>query len=331
MNSKFNLFLISIIIFGLVLSSSFSGIDAETPNILSPKKQMASGIDAEDVICKSDLVLMIRSNGMAACVKSTTSMKLSEVGWGEVIENSMEEVMEKEGNDKEIVFEEELSMGEAEQIGNNTNHTTIALKEGISAGEKQIQEEPPKDVFSIGGIDLTNAIFMEGNMDAPITIIEFGDYQCPKCKQWFQEQKPVISSDYILTGIAKFYFIDSAWLGADSFTAAEASYCADDQGKFKEYHSILYNSQADIQGGWANSDSLKQFAVDIALDSEIFNECLDSGKYSNRVSYNTDIAISNKVMGTPHFFLVGSDGTVKQISGPQPSIIFDATINSLGY
>ena len=331
MNSKSHIIFISIIILGLVISPSFSSVDAETNEILSPKKQMESGVSAEDVICKSELVLMIRFNGMAACVKTQTSIKLSEVGWGEAIENLMDEVMEKEGNDKEIIFKEELSMGEPQQMGNETNKTIVELKEGISSAETQMQEESSKEVFSIGGIDLSMAVFVEGDADAPITIIEFGDYQCPKCKQWFQEQKPVISSNYILTGIAKLYFIDFVWIGDDSFTAAEAAYCANDQGKFKEYHSILYNSQADIQDGWANSDSLKQFAVDIGLDSEIFNQCLDSGKYSNRVSYNTDIALSNKITGTPHFFIVGSDDTVKQIAGPQPSIIFDATINSLGY
>lgn len=170
-----------------------------------------------------------------------------------------------------------------------------------------------------------------GSELAPITIIEFGDYQCPKCKQWFQNEKSSIESTHILTGTANLYFIDSAWLGDDSFTAAQASYCADDQDKFKEYHSTLYNNQADIEDGWANSDSLKQFAIDLGLDSEMFDECLDSDKYLDRVSYNTDVAISNDVSGTPHFFIVSSDGTVKQIAGPQPSVVFDAAILSLGY
>ena len=141
--------------------------------------------------------------------------------------------------------------------------------------------------------------------------------------------KIINTSDYVLTGIVNLYFIDSAWLGDDSFTAAQASYCADDQGKFKEYHNTLYNNQAGIEDGWANSDSLKQFAIDLGLDSEMFDECLDSEKYFDRVSYNTDVAISNDVSGTPHFFLVNSEGTVKQIPGPQPSMIFDAAILSL--
>lgn len=324
--------LASLIIFGLIISPSMASINADSHIMLSPKKQMASGVAAEDVVCKSGLVLMIRStNGAAACVKSSTSMILSTAGWGDVIE-TIEEVKEDDGNDKEIILEEELSMGEPDQMDENTNQTIIELEEGISAGEEEtMDEESPEDVFSIGGIDLSMAAPVEGNVDAPLTIIEFGDYQCPKCKQWFQEQKSSITSDYILTNTAKLYFVDITWLGDDSITAAQAAYCADDQEKFYEYHSSLYNNQADIQDGWASSDSLKQYAIELGLDSEIFDECLDSGKYLDRVSYNTEVATSNGVEGTPHFFIVAPDGTVKQIEGPQPSVVFDATILSLGY
>ncbi len=339
MNIPLGFALLSIVIIGLIISPSISSINADNHEIMSPRKQMESGIDAEDVVCKSGLVLMIRStNGVAACVKSSTSIKLSDAGWGDVIETTMEEKqedeqMEKENHDKEIIFEEELSMGEQEQMDENSNKTIIQLEEEISAGEEDTmsEESTQADVFTIGGIDLSMAAPVEGQDDAPITIIEFGDYQCPNCKQWFQDQKPSITSDYILTGIVKFYFVDFAWAGADSSTSAEASYCSEDQGKYYEYHSTLYNNQGGIQDGWANLDSLKQFAIELGLDSEMFDECLDSGKYSDRVSYNTQVGISNVDTGTPHFFIVGPDGTVKTIAGPQPLIVFDATINSLGY
>ena len=331
--------LLSIVIIGLIISPSISSINADNHEIMSPREQMESGIDAEDVVCKSGLVLMVRStNGAAACVKSSTSMKLSGAGWGDVIEATMEEKqeeeqMEEENHDKEIVLEEELSMGEQEQMDANSNQTIIQLEEEISAGEEDslTDESTQENVFTIGGIDLSMAAPVEGQEDAPITIIEFGDYQCANCKKWFQLEKSSITSDYILTGIAKLYFVDFAWAGDDSIAAAEASYCADDQGKYMEYHSTLYNNQEGIQDGWANSDSLKQFAIELGLDSEMFDECLDSGKYSDRVSYNKEVATSNDVEGTPHFFIVGPDGTVKQIPGPQPSIIFDAAILSLGY
>jgi len=83
--------------------------------------------------------------------------------------------------------------------------------------------------------------------------------------------------------------------------------------------------------GWANSDSLKQFAIELGLDSEMFDECLDSGKYSDRISYNKEVATSNGVEGTLHFFIVGPDGTTKTFTGSLPSVVFDAAILSLGY
>jgi len=339
MNLTLGFALLSIVIIGLIISPSISSINADNHEIMSPRKQMESGIDAEDVVCKSGLVLMIRStNGAAACVKSSTSMKLSDAGWGDAIETTMEEMqedeqMEEENHDKEIILEEELSMGEQEQMDENSNQTIIKLEEGVSAGSenKMSEEFTQEEVFTIGGIDLSMAAPVEGQDDAPITIIEFGDYQCSDCKRWFQQEKPSITSKHILTGTAKLYFVDAPWAGDDSLAAAEASYCADDQGKYMEYHSTLYNNQGVIQDGWANSDSLKQFAIDVGLDSEMFDECLDSGKYSDRVSYNTEVATSNGVEGTPHFFIVGPDGTVKQIPGFGPSVVFDAAILSLGY
>ncbi len=262
MNFVLGFALLSIVIIGLIISSSISSINADSHEIMSPRKQMESGIDPEDVVCKSGLVLMIRStNGAAACLKSSTSMKLSDAGWGDIIEitmekNEEEEQIEEENHDKEIILEEELSMGEQEQMDENSNKTIIQLEEEISAGEEDTMSEEfiQEDVFTIGGIDLSMAAPVEGKDDAPITIIEFGDYQCPNCKQWFQEQKSSITSGYILTRIAKFYFVDFAWAGDDSSTAAEASYCADDQGKYREYHFTLYNNQGGIQDGWANSN-----------------------------------------------------------------------------
>jgi protein-disulfide isomerase len=269
---------------------------------------------------------MIRStNGAAACVKESTSLKLSDAGWGSVIEqaaeNQVDETMEDGTEDivnatevdsanKTITLSEELSMG-------ITNETS----------DEGMEEEP----FAIGGIDLSMAAPVEGQADAPVTIIEFGDYQCPKCQAWFQNEKPAINSKYLINGIAKLYFVDFAWEGDHSVLAAQATYCADEQGKFPEYHSALYNNQGGIQDGWADADSLTQFAVDLGLDSEKFNECLDSGKYADRVSYNTEVGNSHGVESTPYFFIVGPEGEIKKIVGPQPSIVFEAALNSLGY
>ena len=328
MNSVTNPAFVAIIVLGLFLSPSM--LSANAQDIMSPRQQMASGVAADDVVCKSGLVLMIRStNGAATCVKSSTSMKLSDAGWGSIIiDDEEDETIDDETIDDETIDDETIAN---QTMGNATNEMIIELSEDLSMGEDEglPEETTEEESFTIGGIDLSMAAPVEGDEDAPITIIEFGDYQCPKCKGWFQNEKPQITSNYITKGIAKLYFLDSAWLGDDSIAAAQATYCADDQGKFIEYHSTLYNKQAGIQDGWANMDALKQFANDLELDAEMFNQCLDSGIYADRVSHNTEVSASLGVVGTPYFFIVGPEGDIKKIAGPQPSIVFDAAINSL--
>ncbi|MGH1522138.1 MAG: DsbA family protein, partial [Nitrosopumilus sp.] len=182
----------------------------------------------------------------------------------------------------------------------------------------------------VGDVDVTMSPPIEGSKNAPITIIEFGDFQCPKCDQWFQNEKPTIKQDYIDTGKANLYFVDFTFLGDDSLTSANASYCAGEQGKYWKYHSHLYNNQGEINGGWASSSNLKMFASEVGLDVITFDECLDSGKYDDRVAYNTNVGASNGVEGTPAFFIVNnSNGVTERIDGPQPSDIFAGVIDGM--
>ncbi|MCV0431652.1 DsbA family protein [Nitrosopumilus sp.] len=168
-----------------------------------------------------------------------------------------------------------------------------------------------------------------GDPSAPITIVEFGDYQCHQCYNWFHNTKPSIYQDYIETGKANLVFVDLAFLGRDSPKAAQASYCAEDQGMYWEYHDILYNSQeSKIDGGWANNERLKAFAFSLGLDMELFDSCLDSGKYSQRVQYNIQQARDHGVRGTPGFFIVGPDGQ-QQLGGAQPYSVFKQVLDSM--
>ena len=169
-----------------------------------------------------------------------------------------------------------------------------------------------------------------GNPDAPITIVEFGDYQCHQCYNWFHNTKPMIMRDYIDTGKANLIFVDFAFLGKDSPKASQATYCADDQNMYWEYHNSLYDSQeSKIDSGWANSERLKAFAFNLNLDMELFNECLDSEKYSKRVQYNSQQARDNGVRGTPGFFIVDSDYNQTQIGGAQPFSVFQKILDSM--
>ena len=169
-----------------------------------------------------------------------------------------------------------------------------------------------------------------GDPSAPITIVEFGDYQCHQCYNWFHNTKPMIVRDYIETGKANLVFVDFAFLGKDSPKASQATYCADDQDMYWEYHNSLYNSQeSKIDSGWANSERLKAFAFNLNLDMELFDECLDSEKYSKRVQYNSQQARDNGVRGTPGFFIVGPDYDQQQIGGAQPFSVFKRILDSM--
>ena len=167
-----------------------------------------------------------------------------------------------------------------------------------------------------------------GDPSAPITIVEFGDYQCEQCYAWFHETKPAIVRDYIDTGKANLVFVDLAFLGRDSIPASMATYCAEDQGMYWEYHDLLYNFQESVDSGWANSERLKAFAFSLDLDMELFESCLDSGKYSKRVQYNIQQARENGVSATPGFFIVGPDGQQK-IGGAQPFSVFKKILDSM--
>ena len=252
-----------------------------------------------------------------------------------IVEAEAEEMMEKETHEEEMMMEKETH--EEEMMMEKETHEEEMMMEKETHEEEMMMEKETheeemmmeKETMMIGDVDVTMSPPVEGSDDASVTIIEFGDYQCPKCDQWFQNEKPTITADYIETDKAKLYFVDFPFLGEDSNNAANASYCADDQGKFWEYHSTLYNNQGDINGGWANVDTLKQFGLDLGLDTTEFNTCVDSNKHADRVSYNKNIGASHGVEGTPVFIVVSSDGTTERIDGPQSSATFAEVIDTM--
>ncbi len=205
----------------------------------------------------------------------------------------------------------------------------VAIAVGIAASYSPTSETVNLDMGRTHGtISTAMGSPILGDLSAPITIVEFGDYQCEQCYAWFHNTKPAIVRDYIDTGKANLVFVDLAFLGIDSIPASMATYCAEDQGMYWEYHDLLYNSQESVDGGWANSERLKAFAFSLDLDMELFESCLDSGKYSKRVQYNIQQAKENGVRGTPGFFIVGPDGQQK-IGGAQPFSVFKNILDSM--
>ena len=168
-----------------------------------------------------------------------------------------------------------------------------------------------------------------GSDSAPITIIEFGDYQCHQCYNWFHNTKDLVVENYIETGKANLVFVDLAFLGRDSPKAAAATYCAEEQGKYWEFHDLLYTSQEGIDSGWANSERLKAFAFSLGLDMELFDSCIDSGKFNKRVQFNINEAKKQGASATPTFIIVNSNGQQQKLVGAQPYTVFKDVIDSM--
>lgn len=169
-----------------------------------------------------------------------------------------------------------------------------------------------------------------GLEDASVTIVEFGDYQCPFCQRWNVNTKPPIMENYIETGKAKLVFVDLSIIGRDSLKAHSGSYCADEQGLYWEYHDYLYANQGHENDGWTNSNNLKSLVSGInGLDTDLFTQCLDSGKYEQRVKDNTNIAKNAGARSTPSFIIIGPSGNSVSITGAQPYSVFQQAIENM--
>ena len=167
-----------------------------------------------------------------------------------------------------------------------------------------------------------------GNPNAPITILEWGDYQCTFCFRFHESSFSIIQKEYIETGIVNLVFKDFPLNGPDSVLAAEASYCAEDQGKYWSYHDELYTNWAGERTGWITIDSLNQFAVTADLDIEKFNSCLDDHKYRQRVLDLEEFGREIGIDATPSF-LIFNDEKIIKIRGNQPIDVFRKVINDL--
>lgn len=167
-----------------------------------------------------------------------------------------------------------------------------------------------------------------GDLNAQITILEWGDYQCTFCYKFHQDTLNVIIEDYVKTGKVKLVFRDFPLNGPDSILAAEASYCADEQEKYWQYHNELYKNWGGERTGWITRESLDRFAITVDMNLDEFNKCLDSHKYQNAVNINYDFGKDIGIDATPSF-LVFNDQKIIKIRGNQPLEVFLKSFDEL--
>jgi protein-disulfide isomerase len=192
-----------------------------------------------------------------------------------------------------------------------------------------VMQENRVNVSGPAPINLTNGSPLLGSPSAPITIVEFGDYQCEACYHWYHNTRADIIDNYVETGKANLVFLDLPFLGRDSITAAQATYCADDQGKYWEYHETLYNFQEAIDNGWASKDRLVAFASNLDMNVDEFNDCMDGKKYVKRVKANYDESQRLGADATPTFLIISPDGKIKKITSAQPYSVFSQVIEPM--
>ena len=207
---------------------------------------------------------------------------------------------------------------------------------GQSIEKPSVQNTSPSTVKETGtsgqmtqlSLLTSNTSPILGSKDAPITMIEFGDYQCFYCNKFYHEIEPEIVKNYIDTGKVRMVFKDFTIIGQDSVNAAHASHCAQEQGKFWEYHDALYNNWAGENTGWASNTNLLKFANQVGLDEKSFNECMTQSKYISTVQGSLSNAKDLGLTGTPDFFIILPDHTVTKVVGAQPFEVFDNIFKS---
>jgi len=189
---------------------------------------------------------------------------------------------------------------------------------GALAGAQPNQPSIPR--ASVKAEELIDDDPVLGDKNAPITMVEFSDFQCPFCGRFRSQTFDQLKKEYIDTGKVKFVYRDFPLHSIHPMAgkAAEAGECADDQEKFWEYHDKIFENQQSL-----SIDNYKKWAVDLGLDAAKFNNCLDSGKYKDEVEKDLSDATRSGGQGTP-YFIIGST----PVSGAQPYENFKAIIEA---
>ncbi|MBI3412848.1 MAG: DsbA family protein [Candidatus Aenigmarchaeota archaeon] len=170
-----------------------------------------------------------------------------------------------------------------------------------------------------------------GDANAPITVVEFSDFQCPFCRASYRDVLPELKTNYVSTGKVKFVYRDFplVQIHPAALPAAEAGECADEQKKFWEMHDKIFDEQNKQGQGTITftKDNLKSWAAEIGLDAPKFNGCLDSEKYKSEVQKDLSDGQAAGVQGTPTFFVGNEKDGYIVIPGAVPYNAFKKVID----
>jgi protein-disulfide isomerase len=212
----------------------------------------------------------------------------------------------------------------------------MALSDTVKAMQKDLQDikallqrpgSPPAPESVV--LDLGNNPF-KGQKTAPLTMVEFTDYQCPFCGRYARDTYAQIDKEYVATGKIKYVLLDLPLesIHPFAFKAAAAATCAGEQGKYWEMHDRLFANQQTLDSWTAHAEA-------VGLDVARFETCLNSDKTAADIRRDMTQAQIAGVTGTPGFFLAATDPasnkvkTLRSIKGAQPYAAFKAQIDAL--
>ena len=214
--------------------------------------------------------------------------------------------------------------------------TQSDLNEAISRLESKIGTSPSQS-SSQTSTQLVRASIdddpMKGDPNAPITIIEFSDYECPFCKRFYENTLPLIEKNYINTGKVNFVYRDFPIqsIHPNAIPAALAAECADDQNSFWPFHDMIFENK----GTWERLEGEKlfnefgQYAVALGLNLEEFNSCLESNKHLDEIRNDLQDGRNYGVSGTPGFFIGNDNSGYIKVSGAKPYPIFEEILEEM--
>ncbi|OGY96708.1 MAG: hypothetical protein A2122_01025 [Candidatus Liptonbacteria bacterium GWB1_49_6] len=200
-----------------------------------------------------------------------------------------------------------------------------------------IKEQVPSGSQKASALAISDRDVILGDPNAPVTLIEYGDYQCPYCEKLFSGAEPLIREQYVKSGKVKmvyrnFVVVDNFVPGShESADAALAAECAKDQKQFWTYHDALYRAEGEDQkknpgsfenNGNLNRDLFVKIARDLKLDPAAFTACFDGKKYEGVVSQDGETARALGVDSTPTSYVNGT-----QVRGAVPFSDFSAVID----
>ena len=179
-----------------------------------------------------------------------------------------------------------------------------------------------------------------GDPNAPVTIVEYSDFQCPFCKNFYIDTEPKLVENYIATGKVYFTYRSTGnWVSeniggglTESEDAAKAAYCAGDQNMYWEMHDMIFANVLGEDVGSFTDRRLGAIAEKAGLDMNQFNDCYSSDKFTDAVFQDGKDALLAGVQGTPSFVLTYTDASGKEVSelieGAQPFSVFQEKIDA---